>query len=260
MDCPESRNRLQAYLDLELDLPSVVAIDRHLASCAACKALFARQTALRSGVRRHAQYYSAPSALAERIRAKIGATQADAAARTPKARRPWPDFRQWLPLGAAVAAAAVVSWTAAIQYASLSDEQVLAEQVVSGHARSVLSARLVDVASSDQHTVKPWLSSKLDFSPPVTDLTGEGFPLVGGRLDYMASRPVATLVYRHREHVIDLFIWPDARTGRDSPMRSFAKQGYNILHWTRGGMAFWAISDVNPAEMKVFAETYASTR
>ena len=117
---------------------------------------------------------------------------------------------------------------------------------------------LADVASSDQHTVKPWLSGKLDFSPPVTDLTGAGFPLVGGRVDYVDHRPVAALVYRHREHVINVFVWPDrSAAGRTAPTHSASKRGYNVVHWTDAGLAFWAISDLNAPEMKTFAETYA---
>lgn len=256
MNCTESRSRLHAYLDQELDLPGAVAIDQHLAACPACKALFASQTALRSGIRKHAEYDTAPAGLADRIRSKIGAGAAD----VPASRGwRWPQFGQWLPVGAAAAAAAVVSWTAAIQYASPSENQIVAEQVIAGHARSILTSRLVEVASSDQHTVKPWLSSKLDFSPPVPDLAGAGFPLAGGRLDYLDSRPVAALVYRYRQHVINLFVWPDVKSGRVPP-EAIAKHGYNVQRWSDAGMTFWAISDVNAAELKAFTEAYASAR
>lgn len=252
MNCTDSRDHLQVYLDQELDLPSAVAIDQHLATCPACKALFAEQSALRAGIRRHAEYHEAPAGLAQRIRAKI-----DAPVAKPEWR--WPRLGQWLPIGAAAAAAAAMSWTAAIQYASLSQDQLIAEQVIAGHARSLLTSHLVEVASSDQHTVKPWLSSKLDFSPPVPDLAGAGFPLAGGRLDYLDNRPVAALVYRYRQHVINLFVWPDGKSGRVRP-EALAKHGYNVLRWSDAGMTFWAISDVNPAELKAFAETYASAR
>ena len=256
MNCTESRSRLHAYLDQELDLPGAVAIDQHLATCPACKALFASQTALRSGIRRHAEYDTAPAGLADRIRSKIGAAAADVPAR--RGWR-WPQFGQWLPVGAAAAMAAVISWTAAIQYASLSEDQIVAEQVIAGHARSILTSRLVEVASSDQHTVKPWLSSKLDFSPPVPDLAGAGFPLAGGRLDYLDNRPVAALVYGYRQHVINLFVWPDEKSGRVLP-QALSKHGYNVLRWSDAGMTFWAISDVNAAELKTFTEAYASAR
>lgn len=259
MECTESRSRLQAYLDQELDAASAVAVERHLASCAGCKAILARQAALQSGIRRHAEYYAAPAPLAERIRARIGAgAQAPAGMRPPSIA--WLAVPPWLRLGAAAAFVAVVSWTAAIQYAGPDRDEVVARQVISGHARAVLASRLVDVASSDQHTVKPWLSGRLDFSPSVTDLTGAGFPLVGGRLDYLEHRPVATLVYRHRQHMIDLFVWPEQRPGRAAPVRNVSRHGYNVLHWSEGGMAYWAISDLNLADMKAFADSFRAVR
>ena len=162
-------------------------------------------------------------------------------------------------MGAVAAAAALISWTAAIQYASLSAGDPLAEQVVAGHARSIVTSHLIEVASSDQHTVKPWLSSKLDFSPPVPDLAAAGFPLAGGRLDYLDNRAVAAIVYRYRQHVINLFVWPDEKSG-DARPEALSKHGYNVLRWTSGGMTFWAISDVNAGELKAFAEAYASAR
>jgi anti-sigma factor RsiW len=258
MDCTESQSRLYAYLDQELDLPGAVAIDQHLASCPACKAFFAAQTALRSGLRRHVEYYEAPRGLADRIRARLGTASAGEPARAPRPRWRWPQLGQWLPMGAAAAAAAVLSWTAAVQYASLPEDQMVAEQVISGHARSIVTGRLIEVASSDQHTVKPWLSGKLDFSP-VTDLKGEGFPLAGGRLDYLDGRTVAALVYGYRQHVINLFVWPDSKSG-PRPPQGLAKNGFNVLHWSDAGMTYWAISDVNAAELKTFAEAYASAK
>lgn len=252
MNCTETRSRLHPYLDRELDLESVLAIEQHLASCAACRAIVERQSALQSGIRLHAEYHRAPRALTDRIRAQIG---------TP-ARKTWrwPRLQQWLPLGAAVAATAVLSWTAAIQYASVPTDERIAEQVIAGHARAVLTAHRIDVASSDRHTVKPWLSSKLDFSPPVVDLANAGFALDGGRLDYLDNRPVATLCYRYRQHTIDLFVWPEQNARQAAGMRSMTRQGYNVLRWSDGGMAFWAVSDVNEGDLKAFAEAYASAK
>ena len=251
MDCTDVRNRLHAYLDQELDLPSAMEIDRHLASCDACKKVHAEQSALQSALRSHGAYYRAPAGLAQRIRARVGAK---------KERKPRFQWQQWLPMGAAVAATALLSWTAAIQYASVSDEEATGERVIAGHARSVLTGHLADVASSDQHSVKPWLSSRLDYSPPVTDLTGAGFPLVGGRLDYLDQRPVAVLVYRHREHMINLFVWPLQEGARAQSVHNLGKRGYNVLHWNDGGMAFWAVSDLNAAEMRDFAAAYTAAK
>lgn len=257
MDCTEIRSRLHPYLDRELDLEGAVAIERHLASCPACQAIFARQAALQAGIRTHARYHSAPPAMANRIRAMINTQVAGASAA--RARR-WPQLSQWLQLGAAAAAGAVISWTAVIQYAGVSADERVAEQVITGHARSIVTAHLVDVPSSDRHTVKPWLSSKLDFSPTVVDLADAGFPLVGGRLDYLDDRPVAVLVYHYRQHVIDLFIWPEQDGRGDAPLKVMSSKGYNVLRWSEGGMALWAISDVEPGEMRAFAAAYSRAK
>lgn len=274
MNCIQIRNILHGYVDKELDSTSVAAADEHLQSCMACRKIYDQYSALRSDVRQHASYYTAPAELADRIRAAIGGPSVSAPARIRKPRWQWIEPGQWLrlgtalaaaagkwlPLGTAVAATAVVTWTAALQLNRPSQDDAISEQVIAGYARSVLTNHVTDVATSDQHTVKPWLSGKLDFSPPVTDLTTAGFPLVGGRLDYLDSRPVATLVYRHRQHVINLFVWPYSKSGKPAGMQTLSKHGYYLLHWADADMTYWAISDVNPADLKTFAETYASAK
>ena len=252
MDCKQTRDYLHGHLDRELDPVTAAGIEAHFKTCAACAQAYAAQTALRTAVRKQAAYHEASPALAARIRQTIAAQGGSA---RKKARR-W----NWYPLAAAVAATVVITWTAAVQMESGLREERIVEQVIAGHARSVLTNHLVEVASSDQHTVKPWLSSKLDFSPPTADLTAAGFPLAGARLDYVNSRPVAALVYRHRQHVINLFVWPDEKTGAATAPRPSAKQGYNLLHWDNAGMTFWAISDLSPADIKTFAQTYTSTK
>ncbi len=256
MNCTDVRSRLHAYLDRELELDAALAVERHLESCADCRATFESQSALQAGIRRHATYHAAPGGLARRIRSQLG-QQPSAASSRPAAWR-WPRLDRWLSLGAALAATAIVSWTAAVQYASVSGDERVAEEVIASHARATLTGHGIDVASSDQHTVKPWLSSRLDFSPAAVDLANAGFPLAGGRLDYLESRPVATLVYRYRQHVIDLFVWPDARARADASLRAFSSKGYNVLRWREAGMDYWAVSDVNEAEMKAFVEAYAA--
>ena len=257
MNCTETRGRLHAYLDRELDLETALALERHLASCADCRAALETQSSLQAGIRRHAHRHPAPEGLAARIRSQLAR---EAGAPAPRAwRLRWPRLGQWLPVGAAAAVAAVVSWTAAIEYAGVPVEEQLAQQVIAGHARSTLGSHLVDVASSDQHTVKPWLSSKLDFSPSAVDLANAGFPLAGGRLDYVGGRPVAALVYRYRQHVIDLFVWPESERG-DAPLKEVSSRGYNVLRWREGGMAYWAVSDVSEPEMKAFVEAYAAAK
>ena len=253
MDCTQVRNCLHGYLDRELDPVTAAGVDAHLHACAACGEAHALQKTLHAAVKKHATYYTAPDALAARIRGGINVSSALVPGKV-VARR------QWFRFAAAMAAAAVVTWTIAIQREAGSRDERVSEQVIAGHARAMLTNHLTEVASSDQHTVKPWLSSKLDFSPPVTDLAAAGFPLVGARLDYADHRPVAALVYRHRQHVIDLFIWPDEKAGATTSMQVTSKQGYNLVHWSNAGMTFWAISDLNPAEIRTFAGVYASAK
>jgi anti-sigma factor RsiW len=128
----------------------------------------------------------------------------------------------------------------------------LAQDVISSHVRSLLATHLLDVPSTDQHTVKPWFDGKLKFSPPVRDFANQGFRLIGGRLDYINGREVAALVYQRRLHIINLFIWP-LESGRTTAAETFAENGYNVLHWERDGFTFWAVSDVNVEDLRAFA-------
>jgi anti-sigma factor RsiW len=141
---------------------------------------------------------------------------------------------------------------------AVSSRELLAHEVLASHVRSLMPSHLTDVASTDQHTVKPWFNGKLDFSPPVVDLTSAGFPLVGGRLDYMSGRVVAALVFKRREHVINVFIWPEAAPGGrpGSGPEEALREGYHVLHWTEGGMNVWVVSDVSLPELQTFGEAF----
>jgi anti-sigma factor RsiW len=259
MDCMETRTLLGSYLDRELDRKSVIAVGRHLDGCGECRRMFDLHSSITSAIRKRATYHPASASLANRIRAQI----AQAAIRPENSRPPRvtrPLWNRWLQLGSAVAAAVIITSIATTQLASNSGDQMIAEQIINGHSRAILTSHQIDVASSDQHTVKPWLSSKLDFSPTVADLTTAGFPLRGGRLDYVDNRPVAVLVYGHRQHVIDLFIWPDDGMTDRSRTRGFSKRGLNVLRWGAAGMTHWAVSDLNSADLETFAERYASSK
>jgi anti-sigma factor RsiW len=200
---------------------------------------------LQKAISEGATYFAAPEHLRARIRAALPASVERKLA--PR-KLPW----TWVNFGAAMAFAVVMTWGLTQRLAGPSDIDRLPEEVISSHIRSLMASHVADVASSDQHTVKPWFTGKLDFSPPVTDFTVQGFPLVGGRLDYLNSRPVAALVYRHNQHLINVFIWP-TMNGKDTAAETLSRQGFNLVRWTHSGMMFWAISDLNPAELSQLA-------
>jgi anti-sigma factor RsiW len=155
------------------------------------------------------------------------------------------------------AAAVCLALLLSVTFTRPSAQQRLAQDIVSSHIRSLMANHEMDVASSDQHTVKPWFDGKLDFSPPVKDLAPQGFPLIGGRLDYLGDRAVAALVFHRAKHVINLFIWP-TREGDSEPAASPPINGYNLIHWSRGGMTFWAVSDLNERELMEFARNFGT--
>jgi anti-sigma factor RsiW len=194
---------------------------------------------------RDGTYYRASDAL----RSRVGSSLKDVARE-----RSAPSFRHGLLLAASFATVALVSWGVALLTFSPTRDEDVTRDVVAAHVRSLMTpGHLNDVASSDQHTVKPWFSGRLDFAPPVRDLAAAGFPLTGGRLDYIDGRPVATLTYQRRLHVVTLFEWPATSPTDTKPVATTLK-GYSIAHWTRGAMQHWAVSDAAPGEITAFAE------
>ena len=238
MRCEDAGLLLEAYFDNEVGPPHLGEVERHLQQCAACRAALAELTELRAALRTHAPYHRAPHDLAGTLRATLPAVEPTPAMSAPS--------RASVGRYAALAMALVLAAAAGAWLAHPDARSMLEDELVAAHARSLLSARATDVASSDRHTVKPWFSGKLDFSPAVYDLAAQGFPLTGARIDYVGRRPVAVLVYRRHQHAVNLFVWPMA--SGEAPAKA-ARQGYNLLHWTRAGLAYWAVSDLNAAEL-----------
>jgi anti-sigma factor RsiW len=234
MNCDEARTYLTAHLDGELDVVGSTGMERHLAECAACRRLHEEGLALRGVLRGAELYWEPPAALAKKVEASVRA------AAKQESRPSWFAWR-WTAAGALAVAGLLVG----VRMLPVADRRIEAE-VVASHVRSLQADHLMDVASSDRHTVKPWFQGKLDYSPPVPDLT----ELAGGRLDYVNGRPVAALVYRRRQHRINVFVWPGSGSGR---MERLEAQGYQIVHWNGEGMTWWAISDLNAAELMEFS-------
>ena len=157
----------------------------------------------------------------------------------------------WLQFGASLAAAVLLTSTITYYSVVASNADRVVDEVVAAHVRSLVTNRLTDVESSDQHTVKPWFNGRVDFAPPVKDLTEQGFPLAGGRLDYVDGRPIAALLYRHRQHWISVFMWPD-QSGNDTATRRFSRRGYAITEWSSDGLRFYVVSDIAGPELHQF--------
>jgi anti-sigma factor RsiW len=270
MNCEEITRLADGYLDGELDPIANQAIEEHLQSCPKCAEAYSSHRALIRAMQTAAPYYDAPAELRERIHSLLAEENGDPA-RRPAARKlqqtplpgkvvrpsflaaaPW----SWLALAAAVICAALIALNFGPRVRRGQEEQFLATELIASHVRSLMANHLADVASTDQHTVKPWLDAKLDFAPAVVDLAADGFPLIGGRLDYLDKRPVAALVYKRREHFINLFVWP-SDAGTDDTTKELSRQGYQLLHWGASDLNYWAVSDVSADDLRLFRRQFA---
>ena len=247
MTCDESRLLLHAYLDDELDAAQSVEMERHVAACPACAAAQREHERLRKALAQPGLYHRAPDALRQQWQAPAVATT-------------MPRRRQPLLLAAAAGfVGALLLSTPAWLWLARPDAApaAMVDEAISGHLRSLQPQHLMDVVSTDQHTVKPWFEGKLDFAPRVKELAEEGFPLAGGRLDALGGRSVAALVYRRRMHAINLYQWP--ADGADTPQAIAQRHGYTVIDWRQGGMRFLAVSDLNEGELKQFALAFDNT-
>jgi anti-sigma factor RsiW len=247
--CPDQTLLIHGLIDGELDAANALACEAHVKTCEACHAEFLRLQGLREAVAASGVAYRAPQGL----RARIEASLAQEAA-SPARRRAPPRVTTWAASGGlgAVAASLAILFLAP----NLGDSGV-ENQLIASHVRSLLANHLTDVVTSDKHVVKPWFNGKIDFSPPVPELADLGFPLAGGRLDYVEGRVVPAIVYHRRLHTINVFAWPH-RVAGVLPVRTRRRDGYSLIEWNHGDLEFWAVSDIDPTELRQFQQAYAA--
>jgi len=242
---PGFEAQLDAYVDGELATVDARDLEAHLAQCPECARFRQERLELRAAIKARVPAFEAPAALRERVRVAVGAAAGARAPRRFAVRGVW----RPLALAASLAVVAAGSWRLALQRAA---GETLADDVLASHIRSLLPGHLTDVLSADQHTVKPWFNGRLDFSPPVYDFAARGYPLLGGRLDYVDGRSVAALVYGRRHHLINVFLWPAGRGPTAAPA-SETRQGYHLLHWATADYTYWVVSDLGLPELGDFA-------
>ena len=245
--CADRDHLLHALLDDELDAANAAACEAHLKTCAGCAAEYERLRALREMLAEPALRHPAPDGLRNRIEAALPSEAPNAS--------PAPPSRfAWAALGAGLSAAASLALVVAAREPAAPG---IEQQIVASHVRSLLASHLVDVVTSDQHVVKPWFNGRIDFAPPTPDLKAQGFPLAGGRLDYIGGRVVPAIVYRRRLHTINLFIWPGKAPEKPATTQF---EGYNLRHWQQGGLDLWAVSDVSQSDLAQFEKSFEGAR
>ena len=245
MTCEEAEILLHALMDGELDAGHAREVEEHIAGCPACAAQLAAYREMSQAIATAKMKYTAPLALRRRIEAALPQTRA------PSRRAVLRGFA----FGSAVSAIAATGLVAIVLR---EDElQRVQSEIVSAHLRSLQAGHLTDVISTDQHTVKPWFNGKLDVSPPVIDLTAQGFTLIGGRLDYVDARAIGAVVYKRRAHVINLFVAQTSNTERRAA-KIETLQGFNIRCWRDRGLNFWAVSDIGADELAEFGDKFES--
>ncbi len=250
----ELRLLVQADTDGELAVRDAAAVAAHLADCAECRSL---QNALREtkeSVRAAAPYHRASEDFRNRMTSLIVKNAPAAASRS--RRLAWRFSWGWLGGSFGVGALAAASLLFLV---ALPQDEGIETSVIDSHIRALQPGHLLDVPSSNQHTVKPWFDGRLDFAPPVKDLAAQGFPLIGGRLDYVAGRPAAALIYGRAKHIIELFVWPRANAAAAAPHQT-ARNGYNLIQWSSGQMNFWAVSDLNIEELGEFVREWRAAQ
>ena len=249
MNCQESARLLPGYFDSELDLVHTLEIEDHLRTCAACTSALEADRALRATIARSNLRFATPPILARNLREAVANTFP--LEKSTRKRWTW----NWsLATAAALILCAVLTWKLVPGAVSTrTNSSAIADEAIAEHIRALMPGHLSDVESTDQHTVKPWFDGKLDFAPPVENFSAQGFPLIGGRLDYLDHHPAAALVYQRRKHFISVFLLP--ATGEPDRAESQTTElGYNVISGARGAMNYWLVSDLNPAELEELAK------
>jgi|SRR5579871_865148 len=242
MNCDHARELLTAYVDSELDVLHCIEIEDHLATCDECSRVVKMQQSIHSAFQANSPIFQPPADLASRVTAQLTAGSPVIKTAPPKSWIAKPST--WI-----AAAAAIIFAVFAVREIPrpAAPGDLIAQEIFDSHLRSLQPGHLTDVESSDRHTVKPWFNGKVDFSPPVFDLTDEGFPLIGGRLESIEGHPVAALVYRRARHEISLYLWPDSEAISGA---THVQQGYNMLQWNDRGFCWWLVSDLNLSELE----------
>ena len=261
MTCDEAEILLHALIDGELDAGHARDVETHVAACPACAEKLKAFRAMRETMAQAPLKEAAPAHLRNRIEAALAVPAATISAprqswlASARASWHWKNFFGGFAVGTALSAAVAASLVIAV--VRNDQNQQIASDVVSAHLRSLQAGHLTDVETSDQHTVKPWFNGKLDVAPPVIDLTAQGFTLIGGRLDYINGQPVASIVYRRRKHVINLFVGEPLGVAIRG-VKDEIVQGFNIRHWNESGLDLWAVSDIDAGELDEFGQKFTA--
>jgi anti-sigma factor RsiW len=250
MNCQQAKSLIAPYADGELEAAAISELEKHIHDCPTCALAWRNLQSLKKALRQDALYFTAPAELRQRIKSELPSPR-----KTVQERPAW--NWSWLTTAMSGAFAVCLALLVLVTQTRPSPEQQFAQEIVSSHVRSLMAGHLMDVVSTDKHTVKPWFNGKLDFSPPVEDLAAEGFPLTGGRLDYLGGRSVAALVFQRQKHIINLFVWPAKEAG-SKPTSVKPRQGYHLIHWSEAGMTFWAVSDLNEKELMEFVQDFTT--
>ncbi|NTX25638.1 anti-sigma factor [Burkholderia pyrrocinia] len=251
MDHDQAFELLPGYIDQELSLSEALEFERHMAGCEQCQRDYSQQHQVSVQLRQADLRFEAPAELVKRIKAALPGRPSLWQRLVERfGSRSGGEALGWAPVGAMVMSVVALTWGAGLFLSVPSSETRLSQELVDNHIRSLQFNHLSDVISTDRHTVKPWFDGKLDFAPPVVDLAQQGYPLVGGRLDYLNGRPVAVMVYRYKLHPINLYVWPGDDAGAIPHI--YQRQGYHLAHWSTGGMNYWAITDAGDMELNGF--------